>query len=76
MRARFITKCSVCRKKISVGQEIDVTYSRAVHMSCGDKLRQQAHGLEAEAKSIPSRIEPFNSLIQAALDQYERAGFR
>jgi hypothetical protein len=76
MRARFITKCSLCRKKILIGQEIDVTYSRAVHTPCGDKLRQQAHGLEAEAKNIPSRIEPYNSLIQAALDQCERAGFR
>jgi|WetSurMetagenome_2_1015567.scaffolds.fasta_scaffold65806_3 hypothetical protein len=76
MRARFITKCAMCRKKIMIGQEIDLAYGRAVHISCGGKLRRHAYRLGAKDKTTPSRIELFDARIQAALDKYERAGFR
>lgn len=63
MKARFTTKCPLCRKQIRIGQEIVCrTFGRAVHAGC--QAAEQ------------TKRQKMNARTQAILALYERAGFR
>jgi hypothetical protein len=73
MRARYKTRCPVCRRQIIIGNLIVIPRSgRAVHAGCGDETAGRAKNSE----SNPGDRRTDKELLQAKLDRYEAAGFR
>jgi hypothetical protein len=74
MRARFITTCPICGKKIKIGQPIIYGFGRTRHTYC----KKTNHKARAKMKMADSRSRPreIDARTAAGLAAAERAGFR